>query len=129
MASVKELLDNNPGKKIQQYDTELMRDYLCVPCEPYIDGDTIKHFNLVEMTEEQKKQRYSHNANAIISRRRYIMDNMAWRYQKAERQIRLGITPDDSIEELDTYMQALADITKQEGYPWHVEWPKMGNIF
>jgi hypothetical protein len=50
------------------------------------------------------------------------MANFEWRYTRYDREVRLNVTPTDNIEALDTYMQALADITKQEN-PFNIVWP------
>lgn len=51
-----------------------------------------------------------------------MMANYDWRYTRYEREVRLGLTPTDDIMELDTYMQALADITQQSD-PYNISWP------
>jgi len=48
-----------------------------------------------------------------------------WRYNRYYRNERLGLPQADSIVDLDTYVQALADITKQEN-PFEIVWPKLG---
>lgn len=52
-----------------------------------------------------------------------MMNDCEWRYTRSERHKRLGL-PYESIEDLDNYMQALADITKQED-PYRVVWPTL----
>lgn len=51
-----------------------------------------------------------------------MMAEYDWRYTRYEREVRLGLTPTDDITELDTYMQALADITQQSD-PYNIIWP------
>ena len=50
------------------------------------------------------------------------MNEFAWRYERYYRQQRLGVPTTDSIEALDAYMQALADITLQEDVN-NIVWP------
>lgn len=50
------------------------------------------------------------------------MNEMQWRYERNARQVRLGLIPTDDIAILDSYMQALADITTQED-PFNIIWP------
>lgn len=45
-----------------------------------------------------------------------------WRYNRYYRHERLGLPQIDSIQNLDTYIQALADITKQTN-PYAIIWP------
>ena len=48
-----------------------------------------------------------------------------WRYHRYHRQVRLNVTPTDDIVELDTYIQALADVTAQSD-PFNITWPSLG---
>jgi hypothetical protein len=50
------------------------------------------------------------------------MQEFEWRYVRYERQVRLNITPTDNINDLDNYMQTLADITQQSD-PYNIVWP------
>jgi hypothetical protein len=58
----------------------------------------------------------------IRRQRDQLMADFEWRYVRYDRQIRLGITPTDSLENLDAYMQALADVTLQEDLN-NIVWP------
>lgn len=51
------------------------------------------------------------------------MRDFEWRYNRYHRQIRLGVEPTDTIENLDIYMQSLADITDQEDLI-NIIWPE-----
>lgn len=44
------------------------------------------------------------------------------RVDRALRLARMGL-PHENIAGIDTYIQALADIPSQPGFPWNVEWP------
>lgn len=59
----------------------------------------------------------------IRKERDSLIEQQSWRYERYAREVRLGITPTDNIEVLDTYIQTLADITDQEDFPWEVSWP------
>jgi antitoxin (DNA-binding transcriptional repressor) of toxin-antitoxin stability system len=48
-----------------------------------------------------------------------------WRYTRHAREARLGLTPTDDIAVLDTYVQALADISKRPGFPDNMDWPTL----
>jgi len=52
-----------------------------------------------------------------------LMRDFEWRYSRYDRQVRMGITPIDSLEAMDNYMQLLADITTQED-PFAIVWPE-----
>lgn len=63
----------------------------------------------------------------LLERVRTIRDqkmrNFEWRYNRYHRQVRLNLPTTDNIEDLDQYMQALADITTQEDLSNPV-WPE-----
>ena len=46
-----------------------------------------------------------------------------WRYERYARELRLKQKPTDDIAVLDAYVQALADITGQSGFPANINWP------
>jgi hypothetical protein len=56
-----------------------------------------------------------------------MISSFDWRILRHQRELRLGITPTDSIESLDKYMQDLADITKQSD-PFNISWPEKPNF-
>jgi hypothetical protein len=58
----------------------------------------------------------------IKEQRDQLMIQNDWRYSRYSREIRLGLTPTDTLETIDNYMQALADITKQTD-PFNITWP------
>lgn len=55
------------------------------------------------------------------------MADFEWRYARNAREARLGLAASDAIKALDGYMQALAAITEQEGFPTDVVWPVFGD--
>lgn len=48
---------------------------------------------------------------------------VAWRYERHARELRLGLTPTDNLAALDAYVQALADVPLQAGFPSTIDWP------
>lgn len=54
------------------------------------------------------------------------IQEVEWRYNRYFRQDRLGLPTTDSLVALDTYVQALADITSNES-PDTVVWPTLGS--
>jgi hypothetical protein len=76
------------------------------------NGWTIENIPLQEIEKVIRRQR-----DALI-------ESVMWRYQRYEREIRMGKVPvSDDIEQLDRYVQALADISLQENFPYEVNWP------
>ena len=64
-------------------------------------------------------------AIAIRSDRNAKINEVSWRYERHARETRLKLKTTDDIEVLDTYIQALADITKQKTFPESVTWPEL----
>ena len=62
--------------------------------------------------------------NKIRKTRDEKIKEIEWRYNRYYRHQRLGLAQVDTIENLDTYVQALADITKQEN-PYDITWPSL----
>lgn len=61
-----------------------------------------------------------------ISARTYrdnLINSVAWQYERNTREVRLGLTPTDDLALLDAYVQALADVPKQVGFPDSITWP------
>lgn len=48
---------------------------------------------------------------------------VSWKYERHARELRLSLKPTDDLTALDTYMQSLADLTKQVGFPESITWP------
>lgn len=62
-------------------------------------------------------------SSMVRATRDKLIEDEAWRYERYAREVRLGLTPTDNITALDTYIQALADVPSQEGFPWDITWP------
>lgn len=62
-------------------------------------------------------------AAAARSKRDMRIAAMSWRYERNARETRLGLGTTDNLSDLDTYTQALADITGQVGFPTDILWP------
>lgn len=79
------------------------------------------------LTEEQKAEIFENDKRVkwqtVRQDRDTKMREFEWRYNRYERQTRMGVTPTDTLETLDAYMQALADITNQED-PFNIVWPE-----
>lgn len=59
----------------------------------------------------------------LRARRDSLIAAVAWRYERHAREVRIGLTPTDSLVTLDAYVQSLADLTKQAGFPDSITWP------
>ena len=66
-----------------------------------------------------------HAAVIVRADRDRRMAAMSWRYDRHAREVRLGLAPTDDLTALDAYMQALADLPTQEGFPFRIDWPRL----
>lgn len=64
--------------------------------------------------------------NKIRDERNEKIKEVEWRYNRFYRHQRLGLPQIDTIENLDRYIQALADVTKQKS-PFNIVWPSLDN--
>lgn len=51
------------------------------------------------------------------------INQVQWRYARIERQLRLGIAPEDDLAVLDKYVHELTEIPQQPGFPAGIHWP------
>lgn len=58
----------------------------------------------------------------VRAERDRLIKEFEWRYLRRERHLRLGIPILDTLQKMDEYMQALANVTLQEN-PLMIEWP------
>lgn len=79
----------------------------------------VRDKNEQELAEETARLWYEARAH-----RDRLLSNVDWRVMRYNSQVRLGITPVDDITELDTYAQALRDITSVSD-PREIIWPPM----
>lgn len=75
-----------------------------IPHPPYVPPDPIDLLTQIRETRDR------------------LMSDFEWRYSRYDRQVRLGLPTSDNIENLDNYMQALADITLQTDLE-NIVWP------
>jgi hypothetical protein len=75
-----------------------------------------------EELAEIERQSIERQWSIIRNERDQRIKDFEWRYMRYERQVRLNITPTDNIAAMDTYVQALADMTQQSD-PFNVIWP------
>jgi hypothetical protein len=75
-----------------------------------------------DKTEQELAEEILRKWYEIRSHRDRLLSELDWRFLRYQSQVRLGIEPVDSIVELDTYAQALRDITLQSD-PNAIQWP------
>jgi hypothetical protein len=87
------------------------------PPAPYVEPT----FTAEELAEIER-QNIDRQWVSVRDERDQKIKDFEWRYMRYERQVRLNITPTDNIADMDTYIQALADITQQSD-PFNIIWP------
>lgn len=91
---------------------------------------TVKSLQKIEWNEDhwvvldKSKTDIEKQWNNIRNMRDEKIKEIEWKYNRYYRHERLGLTQIDSIQNLDLYVQALADITKQEN-PFNIIWPSL----
>ena len=83
-------------------------------------------WQLKELTEQEVKIRKAELSQIARDERDERFDTEYWRVERYQGEIRLGLTPTEDIVKLDNYFQSLRDITKQESFPYNIDWPSMG---
>lgn len=69
-----------------------------------------------------------HNATISVRRERdNRINDIQWRVERNQREIRLSLTLTDTTQVLDQYIQDLCNIPNQEGFPFDVQWPTVPN--
>lgn len=79
---------------------------------------------LLEMTDAEKQEVLEIQWKSIRVVRDQQIQELDWRIQRYLSEVRLGLPKTDDIQLLDTYVQQLRDITKQED-PFNIVWPYM----
>lgn len=95
-----------------------------VPQAPVLVDNRAVTVRVVDKTPEEIASDTRALAAEVRALRDAKIDAVSWRYERYARQTRLGWPTTDSITALDTYVQILADLPLQTGFPWQVNWPE-----
>lgn len=76
-----------------------------------------------DASAEEIEARTAAKAAQARALRDSMIDEVSWKYERNAREARLGLDPADSLASLDAYVQLLADVPAQPGFPWSIEWP------
>lgn len=79
------------------------------------------------ITEEQARSIHQTEWSEVRSTRDQKMRDFEWKYNRYYREQRLGTPTTDQLNDLDIYMQQLADITSAFQHPSDVVWPQWNN--
>lgn len=81
-------------------------------------------WNVRNKTEQEIEAELNAKWQEVRSVRDKLLLALDWKFIRYQSQVRLGLTPTDNIEALDTYAQALRDITLQSD-PDNIVWPTL----
>lgn len=112
---------DNPRQWFENDTVYETKDVIDLPIE------TATYQPTAEELEQQRLLEIKQQWDLIRQERDTLMTDFDWRYTRYERQLRMGMSPTDTIESLDEYMQALADITLQED-PFNIIWPVFNEV-
>lgn len=76
-----------------------------------------------QIVEAYEGAMLSEAGTAVRVERDRRIQAVMWRYERLGRHFRLGLPMLDDMATLDAYVQALADIPDQQGFPHDVTWP------
>jgi hypothetical protein len=93
-----------------------------VPGNPRFEGDALMA-DWLQVEDPGYILRTAMRARAERESRDARIKLVEWRYARYERNARLGLPQQDDMAKLDAYVQALADVPSQEGFPWQIDWP------
>lgn len=130
MTKLDELIQQNPNLVLEpavniQIDFDNQR--LVTLSEPKVENDKIVWAEIVALSDQDKELRLADFRRLAEQRRAYLFGQLSWRYERHQRETRMAQPTTDNIADLDAYAQALADITKQSGYPKTIVWPEFSN--
>lgn len=82
-------------------------------------------WNVVGLSTSEIDYNILQEWSSVRDVRNKMIDDIEWRISRYQSEVRLGITTTtDNISNLDTYVQALRDITKQSD-PYNITWPNI----
>ena len=106
--------------------------YVAAGDSPSFDGDTQKvtwngsNWEVVSLTSEEISARTARHWDEVRQTRDEKIRDCEWRIFRYQSEVRIGVTTTtDNINELDTYIQALRDITTTNSDPISVSWPSV----
>jgi hypothetical protein len=128
--------DGSTVTDLKSLDNEELLElgYVQIDSPPIFSDSTHKlewsgtEWQVEELTEQEllnKKNELSQKARDARDER---FDLEYWRIERYHSEVRLGLTPTEDIVHLDNYFQALRDITKQEEFPYNIDWPDIGEV-
>jgi hypothetical protein len=127
------LSNGNTRTDISTFTEEELTDagYIAIGDQPAYDNDTQKviwngsSWEIVALTTEEINNKISQLWVEVREKRDIIISEVEWRILRFQSEVRMGLEPTDDIQQLDTYIQALRDITKHSDNPLEITWPAL----
>jgi hypothetical protein len=60
---------------------------------------------------------------SVKAQRDSLISAVEWRRSRYQDEVTLGLEPTEALQPILEYIQALRDVTKQEGFPSQINWP------
>mgnify|MGYP000184987645 CR=1 FL=1 len=125
------LSDGNTRTDSSTFTPEELIDagYIIVEDPPIYDEETHKliwsgtAFERVGLTDLEIAAKTVRRWAEIREVRNSKIREVEWRILRNQSESRLGLEPTDDIQLVDTYIQALRDLTKQSDDPLEIVWP------
>lgn len=83
------------------------------------------NWNIEDKTQEEIDEEINNQWKIVRLERDKKINETSWRYERYFRHERLGIPQIDSLQNLDAYIQALADIPETQMDPFVIVWPTL----
>lgn len=80
---------------------------------------------VTEYTPEELEMLKQTKWKDVRQQRNILIQSVAWRVERYNRYLRLGLTPIDDILTLENYIQELADIPQTQQDPFNIIWPSL----
>ena len=128
--------DGSTVTDLKSLDDEILLElgYVQVDNPPVFSDNTHKlewsgtEWQVEELTEQELLIKKSELSEIVRDARDVRFDTEYWRVERYHSELRLDLTPTEDIAHLDNYFQALRDITKQEEFPYNINWPDIGEV-
>lgn len=103
--------------KVNSFKTHNQKTEKLVPCEPFFEDGWVYTVKVESKSQYEIDAETNSEANLIRIERNKMIAECDW--------TQLPDSPLNSLQKADwiEYRQALRDITKQNGFPWEIEWP------
>lgn len=126
------LSDGTTRTDLSTFTPEQLADagYVMVEDPPPYNNRTEKlefvggQWSIIPLTDNEKMSIVNNEWKRVRGMRDSLISDAAWRVERHQSEVRLGLSPTDNLADLDNYIQSLRDITKQPD-PFNLEWPSV----